>query len=171
MTIETNLANLAQAELANGEENFYFQEVLRQRDAHAIDALVQQLNEEIAPQIDCTACGNCCKSLMVNITQPEAEDLSAYLNMPINDLKEKYIETSMQGNMILNTIPCHFLKGTSCSIYEHRFAECRNFPGLHRDNFVDRLFATFMHYGRCPIIYNVIEQLKIELDFIATPEA
>ena len=165
MKIETNLANLAQAELAKEEENFFFKELLRNRDSKEIDKIVHKLNDEITPQIDCTACGNCCKSLMINVTQPEAEELSAHLNMTVNELKGKYIETSLQGDMIINTIPCHFLNNTRCSIYEHRFTECREFPGLHRDNFAARSFSTFMHYGRCPIIYNVVEQLKIEVGF------
>lgn len=162
----TDLQVLAQAELDRQEENYYFKTFLENRDGVDIDSRVNRLNEIIAPAIDCTACGNCCKSLMVNITQPEAERLAVYLQMDVGDLKEKYIETSQQGSMmVLNTIPCHFLKGTSCSIYEHRFAECRDFPALHRGNFRERLFATFMHYGRCPIIYNVVEQLKIETGF------
>ncbi|HWB27217.1 MAG TPA: YkgJ family cysteine cluster protein [Chitinophagaceae bacterium] len=166
MIPEINLAKLAQEELDKEEENLAFKEVLLNRDAGEVDALVNSLNAEIAPQIDCTQCGNCCKSLMVNITPAEVVDLSGYLKMPEEELKAKYIETSEGGKMIINTIPCYFLKGTSCSIYEHRFAECRNFPGLHNKGFNNRLFATFMHYGRCPIIYNVIEELKIKTGFI-----
>ncbi len=168
LQITTDLQVLAQAELDRQEENYYFKTFLEKRDGEEIDARVNRLNDIIAPAIDCTACGNCCKSLMVNITQPEAERLAVYLKMEVGDLKEKYIETSQQGSMmVLNTIPCHFLKGTSCSIYEHRFTECRDFPALHRGNFTERLFATFMHYGRCPIIYNVVEHLKIETGFKA----
>lgn len=170
MKLETNLAKLGLAELEKEEENYCFKEFLDRREGAEVDALVMGLNEAIAPKIDCTSCGNCCKSLMVNITQPEAERLSVYLDMEVDDLKEKYIETSLQGDMILNTIPCHFLKGTSCSIYEHRFTECRDFPALHRTGFKERLFATFMHYGRCPIIYNVIEQLKWQTGFKTTEQ-
>ncbi|HVX51550.1 MAG TPA: YkgJ family cysteine cluster protein [Chitinophagaceae bacterium] len=166
MIPETNLAILAQAELDKEEENYSFKELLQHSDAAEIDNLVYALNDEIAPQINCTQCGNCCKSLMVNITGPEVKDISAYLGMTEPAFKDAYVETSLQGDMILNTIPCHFLRGTVCGVYEHRFAECRNFPGLHNAGFTQRLFATFMHYGRCPIIYNVIEQLKIKTGFL-----
>lgn len=167
LKLQTNLTALAQAEAANEEENYAFKEALRTADPTTIDGLVQELNELITPQIDCTACGNCCKTLMINVTQPEVEDVAAHLGITTGELKGKYIETSQQGDMmIVNTIPCHFLKGSMCSVYEHRFAECREFPGLHRPGFVNRLFATFMHYGRCPIIFNVIEQLKIKTGFV-----
>ena len=67
--------------------------------------------------------------------------------------------------MIINTIPCHFLKGTSCSIYEHRFTECREFPHLNKPHFRGRLFGTMQYYEICPIIFNVVEQLKEALDY------
>ncbi len=169
MKPETNLARLAQAELEKEEENFHFKELLHRKNPVEVDTLVNHLNAKIAPEIDCTACGNCCKSLMINVTGPEVEDLSHFLDVPVKDIKAKYIETSLQGDMIVNTIPCHFLTGTRCNIYEHRFTECRDFPGLHRSGFVERSFATFMHYGRCPIVYNVIERLKVELGFINNP--
>ena len=165
LQLQTNLAYIEKEAIEKEAENFFFKEVLLAGDPGEIDSAVQQLNAEITPQIDCTACGNCCKSLMINVTQPEVEELSAYLAIPEIELKEKYIETSLQGNMIVNTIPCQFLKGTLCGIYNHRFNECREFPGLHKTGFTRRLFAHFMHYGRCPIVYNVVERLKIKTGF------
>lgn len=162
----TDLQKLATDEKLKEEENFHFREFLAKQDDEIIDASVYKLNEIIAPQINCTECGNCCKTLMVNIIENESVDLAAHLNMKLPELKEKYIETSLQGDMILNKIPCHFLAGTVCSIYEHRFTECREFPKLHLPKFKNRLFATFMHYGRCPIIYNVLEELKKQTGFI-----
>ena len=162
----TDLQQLASDEELKEDENFHFREFLAKHDDEIIDAKVFKLNEIIAPQINCTECGNCCKTLMVNITENESVDLAVFLKIQIQDLKEKYIETSLQGNMILNKIPCHFLSGTVCSIYENRFTECKEFPRLHLPKFRSRLFATFMHYGRCPIIYNVIEELKKQTGFI-----
>lgn len=165
--LETDLMQIAKAELEKNEENLRFKDMLRGSDAASIDAEVQALNNGVTPQIDCTTCGNCCKTLMINVTQPEVEKLSVHLQMQEETLKEKYIETSLTGDrMIVNAIPCHFLTGTKCGIYEYRFAGCREFPGMHLPGFTNRLFTTFMHYGRCPIIYNVVEQLKIKTGFI-----
>ena len=130
-----------------------------------VDDAVHELNELIAPQVDCTSCGNCCKSLMINVTKTEAENLALQLNTNVTELKKKYIEVSSEGQMIMNTIPCHFLTGTSCSIYENRFTECREFPHLHKDNFSSRLFGTFQYYAMCPIIFNVVEALKNRLHY------
>ncbi len=165
MHIETDTATIAALAELREEENYAFRTYLDRQDHAAIDEKVFVLNKQIAPQIDCTACGQCCKVLMVNITEPEVERLSVHLEMSIEATKTKYVETSLQGEMIMNSIPCHFLKDTACSIYEHRFTECREFPRLHRPGFVNRLFATFMHYAKCPIIYNVVEELKVETKF------
>jgi len=106
---------------------------------------------------------------MINVTPPEAENVANHLDLALNIFKEKYIEESQQGQMIMNTIPCHFLAGSMCTIYENRFTECREFPHLHRDNFQGRLFGTLMHYSMCPIIFNVIEELKIQTGFNTDP--
>ena len=146
-------------------ENDHFKNFLKEQDREQIDSIVHQLNEEITPQIDCTHCGNCCKSLMINVTAGETESLAGHLNMDVADVKEKYIEISNQGQMIINTIPCHFLEGKSCTIYQNRFTECREFPHLHKANFKARFFGTIMYYSMCPIIFNTIENLKQKLNF------
>ena len=102
---------------------------------------------------------------MINITPEETVSLATHLQMDIETVKEKFIEISEQGKMIINTIPCHFLGGTSCTIYENRFNECREFPHLHKKDFITRLFGTLMYYAMCPIIFNVVETLKEELNY------
>ncbi|MES2849415.1 MAG: YkgJ family cysteine cluster protein [Bacteroidota bacterium] len=146
-------------------ENDGFRVFLKSSDGKAIDTLVHQLNNTITPQIDCTACGNCCKSLMINVTTEESENLASHLQTTVQDIKEKYLDESAGGKMVISKIPCHFLSGTKCSIYEHRFEGCREFPHLNRDNFTNRLFGIMMYYPVCPIIFNVVEALKIKTGF------
>ncbi len=162
----TNLSSISNLAAERENENDDFRIFLKNRDSKAVDILVHEINDSIAPQIDCTQCGNCCKSLMINITAFEADNLASQLNIGLPDLKKKYIEESNEGQFIINTIPCHFLAGTSCSIYENRFTECREFPHLHKDNFNSRLFGTMMYYSMCPIIFNVVEELKSRLSLM-----
>jgi uncharacterized protein len=127
--------------------------------------VVASLNSEIAPQIDCTSCGNCCKSLMVNINEQEASSLADHLRLSRDNFDNKYIEKGSNRIMLLNAIPCHFLSDNKCTVYEYRFEGCKEFPALHLPGFKKRAFTTFMHYDRCPIIFNVVERLKQELNF------
>lgn len=165
--LQTDLASIAEMATARETENEAFKDFLKSKDATAIDKIVHRLNADISPKIDCTTCGNCCRSLMINVSDEEATNLAKHLQISTSDLKATYIEEGSGGLMIMNKIPCHFLAGTKCSIYEHRFAGCRAFPHLDLPKFTARLFSTFMYYSMCPIIFNVVETLKAETGFEA----
>jgi uncharacterized protein len=162
----TDLSFIAAEALLKEEENDHFLRSLRNQDDQTLDVIAHQLNDVVSTAIDCTKCGNCCKSLVINVTKEEVGMLAEHLHMLVEATKEKYIEESMQGNCFINTIPCHFLTDNKCTIYETRFTECRDFPHLHKPGFKARLSGTLMHYGRCPIIYNVVEEMKLHLGFV-----
>ena len=161
----TSLTVIEDLALEKENENYQFQYFLKAIDGTKIDTLVQELNSIVTPQIDCTTCGNCCKTLLINVTENEADNLSTYLNKRRIDFDKEYVEKGSNGMMLINTIPCSFFADNKCTIYDYRFAGCREFPGLDIPNFTKRLFTVFMHYGRCPIIFNVVEQLKVMTNF------
>lgn len=165
INIETNLNTILQFSQNIEQENVAFIDFLKQENGLELDNKVKELNETITSKIDCTACGNCCKTLLINVSEKEADNLSDFLKMNRKCFEEKYIEKGSNGMMLMNTIPCSFLNDNKCTVYEHRFEGCKEFPAMHLSNFKERLFTTFMHYARCPIIFNIIEQLKKELKF------
>lgn len=162
---ETSLQVIAAAAAEKEEENDHFLRFIRRHDGGAMDALVHEINSQVSPAIDCTACGNCCNHLVVNITKDEIRGLAQYLDKTVDQVREEYIEESLAGNCYMSTVPCHFLHEKKCSIYTARFTECRDFPHLHKPGFKERLLGTLLHYGSCPIIYNVIEQVKHKTGF------
>ena len=163
--IETDLEQIAIFSAAKMEENDRFKVFVKECNSEQVDALVSELDKTISPQINCTDCGNCCKSLMVLISDPEADNLSQHLGQTRETFDTAYLEKGSNGLMIMNRMPCPFLSDNKCAVYEHRFEGCKEFPALHLPNFTRRLFTTFMHYDRCPIIYNVVEGLKNEIGF------
>lgn len=161
-----DLNEIKEIALAKENENDLFRQYLSNCGEAAVDERVHALNEKITSQIDCTKCGNCCRSLMINVDKEDASRLSDHLQLSEAVFLEKYVEVSASGSLaIMNTIPCHFLEDNKCQVYTARPKECREFPGLHQAGFVKRSFTYFMHYGRCPIIFHVIEELKKELKF------
>ena len=148
-------------------ENDDFKSWLKGHDDALVDGLVHSINDRVSAAIDCTECARCCKQLMINVTPDEMTACATHLAVSADTFKEKYLEESQMGKLYINTIPCHFLEGTRCGIYTHRFADCRDFPNLHKPGFKPRLLGTLLHYGRCPIVYNVVEELKTELGFNA----
>lgn len=160
------MATIASLAVEKQTENDAFGSFLKSAaQPEHIDTLVYALNDAITPQVDCTVCGNCCKTLMINVTDEEADKLSTYLDQSREKFDNTYLEKG-SSMMVVNTMPCNFLSDNKCTVYDYRFAGCREFPALHLPNFTKRIFTTFMHYDRCPIIYNVVEQLKIETGFI-----
>jgi hypothetical protein len=163
--LETNLTIIAQKSITDVIENKAFVEYLQQLNATEIDDAVYELDLKISPQIDCTQCGSCCKTLMINVEEQEANIAAQSLSMSRKTFDEKYIEKSLGGKMVISKIPCHFLQDNKCNIYLNRFAGCKEFPALHLPHIQKRLFTIFMHYGRCPIIFNVMENLKVAVGF------
>jgi uncharacterized protein len=149
--------------LERESENDHFARKIKEMDAVWVDSLVQQLNNEISPKIDCTKCGNCCKTLMINVSEQEADHLSQHLQLNRTDFDEQYLEKGSNGMMLMNSIPCSFLSDNKCNVYEYRFEGCREFPAMHLPGFSKRLFTTLMHYGRCPIIFNIVEEMKEQI--------
>jgi hypothetical protein len=165
MQPEINLNIIATKSITNVLENQAFVEHLQQLNADEIDDAVYELELKIALQIDCTQCGNCCKTLMINVEPKEADIAAQHLQISRAKFDATYIEKSIGGKMLISKIPCHFLEDNKCSIYLSRFAGCKEFPALHLPQIQKRLFTIFMHYGRCPIIFNVMEALKKEVRF------
>ena len=162
---QSDLTIIAADAIANEEENYAFRLWLKRADDTELDERVHTINNRVTAAIDCTQCGNCCKTLVINVTPAEIDALGHALEMTPSAVKEKYIEESQQGSCYMNTMPCNFLSENKCTIYTNRFKECRDFPHLHKPGFQQRFLGTLGHYGRCPIIYNVIEELKTELNF------
>lgn len=166
MELKHQLTEIAAVAQEKEAENDAFRAFLKSQPSDDIDVLVQELDAVITPQIDCTACGNCCNSLMVQVLPYELTRLANHLDQPEAEVKARYIETGGSDSMMLmNQIPCHFLKDKCCTIYEQRFEDCRVFPGLHLPQFTNRLFSMFAQYDRCPIIFNVMEEMKVRLNF------
>jgi Fe-S-cluster containining protein len=162
----TNLVEIAAIAEKNEATNYAFINFLQQLNSTTLDNLVHQLNKEITPKIDCTSCGNCCKSLMINVTEQEADLLANHLQQSRENFDALYIERGSSGTMLINKIPCHFLQDNKCTVYEYRFEGCKEFPAMHLPQVQQRLFTVFMHYHRCPIIFNIVEQLKKVTEFV-----
>jgi hypothetical protein len=85
---------------------------------------------------------------------PEDKFVEHYMEFDNNEKKFKFKE-----------IPCSFLKDNKCTLYECRQSDCRSFPHLHKKGFTTRLIDILQNYSICPIVFNVYEQLKIEMRF------
>jgi uncharacterized protein len=162
-----NLPFIAAEAIAKEDENFAFRAYLKSKDDEEVDKLTQPLGSKYTKAIDCTQCGNCCKTYMVSVDDNDIEKLAKGLQISIADCKAQYIEGSNEtGDYFMNSIPCKLLKNNKCTVYEHRPVTCAEFPHVHKPFFTSRLLQMISNYGVCPIVYHVMEDLKKQYAFI-----
>jgi Fe-S-cluster containining protein len=167
--LETDHHQLEALAQARFDENEHFKQFLKKLPPDEVDYFVIAINKEVEAGIDCLACGKCCTRLMVNIDDAAITRLADRLQLTEAQFRERFVEGGSFMSF-LNAIPCQFLDGKACTVYDIRPDECRNFPQLDRPGFTTRMFGTFSHYGMCPIIFNVVERLKTALDFRISDE-
>jgi Fe-S-cluster containining protein len=68
------------------------------------------------------------------------------------------------GKYITQALPCPFLDGNLCAIYEVRPAVCADYPHLQK-NFRSRLWQVLDNATVGPIVYNVLGRVKKRLGF------
>lgn len=149
--LEIDLEKLAQEAIDKEDENIAFQVYLNEQDSDAVDVVVAKLNAEITPAISCVECGNCCVNLRPIASREEvgqfvhAEDIDKY--------------------MYADHFACVHQVDKKCTKYLERSQECRDFPYMDRDKYTSRTYGVLLNYPNCPIVYNIFEQLKVELEW------
>ncbi len=151
---------------ANREENKRFKTFLMPIPTQLVDSYVQELNDKIAPAIDCTRCGNCCKVLEPPVTQDEVKRLADLKKLSTAEFQQQYVgQETGTGIHFLKCQPCIFLQSERCTIYNNRPASCADYPHLDQPNIKYRWKSLMNNYAMCPIVYNVVEALKEKTAF------
>jgi hypothetical protein len=167
MKIETDLKRIEQLAEENEDENWAFRSFLKQLDLGRkdLDAIVHRINDEVSAQIDCTACGNCCKQIRPVLDMADVSAFADGLNIPVSEIQVNHLELHPErpSHYYFNALPCPFLSDNRCTNYDHRPQDCRSYPHLHKDDFLFRLMGVIGNYAVCPIVFNVYERLKEEL--------
>lgn len=148
-------------------ENERFRRHLKSRD-HS-DRILRRLAEEVEDEIDCTTCANCCRVATVRLTERDVENMSKSLRMTRERFLSDYTTQSDDEGLILRRTEkgCVFLDGNLCLVYDHRPANCEDFPHVVRGNgsIVSRMWDLVDRACYCPIVYNSIEAFKAETGF------
>jgi Fe-S-cluster containining protein len=158
------------AQKADGE-NWKFRQFLKQRcelEEEELDKLVFEVTRQVWAGIDCTTCANCCKEVKPTLSEEDVNRLARRLGIERQELINAYLQPAEAGEdnpWETKTTPCPFLKDNKCSVYEDRPANCRGYPYLYEPRFTARLMSMLQRVSTCPIVYEVMEELKKELGF------
>lgn len=154
------------------DENWEFRSFLKFYDELSddeLDELVFRLASQYESEIECTNCGRCCKELKPTVSKEDQQRLADGLGITVKQLKDEYLEydNDDEPGWQMKDIPCPFLKNNKCIIYENRPDVCRGYPYLHKAGFSYRTRMMIERTFICPIVFNVMEELKKEIAFDA----
>jgi len=153
-------------------ENSRFRQFLKARcnlEPDEIDQRVFETTRRVWAGIDCTTCANCCREVKPTFSEEEVNRVARRLGMERRRFIERYLERSeaySENPWQTRTTPCPFLKDNLCSVYEDRPADCSGYPYLYQPDFVFRTWGMIERTFTCPIVYEVMEELKKSLGFL-----
>jgi len=146
--------------------NKKFFEKLRKVSPDQLDKIVHPVHEDVFEEVDCLACANCCKTTSPIFYQADIERVARKLRVKPSDFIDQYLHLDEDKDYVLNSSPCPFLDGENyCLVYESRPTACREYPHTNRKRFRQILNLTLKNTQVCPAVYEIVERLKVKLDF------
>ena len=159
------------------DENWRFRTFLKGQchlKSDEVDRRVFAITRHVWAGIDCTSCANCCRQVKPSFSEEEVERLARRLGMKRRPFIERYLERAeveSDNPWQTRTKPCPFLEDNRCSVYEDRPADCSGYPYLYKPALVSRMMAMIERTSTCPIVYEVMEDLKKSLGFLRRQRA
>lgn len=162
----TDLVQIKRLGEKQRDENMRFRAWLKSHNF--VEKRFRAIAEQAEESIDCTQCANCCRVATTQINDRDIDRMSRGLGMRRDEFLDQYTVESDEGIILRRTqAGCVFLQGTLCSIYEFRPNTCELFPHLVKGNgsFVSRMWHMPDRAVYCPIVFNSLEQFKVEAGF------
>jgi hypothetical protein len=152
---------LRQLVRSNQKESAKFIRQLKKRKPTGLDELVHELHHEAFSRFNCLDCANCCKTIGPLLIPSDVDRLARHLKMKYQEFMEKYVVTDEDGDLVFRQHPCPFLQDDNyCMVYEQRPRACREYPHTDRSRFHQILDLTLKNCETCPVVYEIVEELK-----------
>lgn len=161
MSSPLNLKQYRQKAYRDKKKLVSFLEDITSKQDKALYPLVRKAEKHAWNTVDCTACGNCCKTMTPTWKKAEVKKLAAHLGITYEEFFDRwlYVEEST-GDICNKSTPCQFLNAQGlCSVYELRPHDCSRFPHLHRKDFFDQTEVFGANLHRCPATYEAMKKL------------
>lgn len=144
---------------AETESTVFFKK--NKKKLEQLDTFIHTQHAVFSNKYNCLACANCCKTLGPAIYDKDIERMAKALRMKPSKFNEIYLRKDDDGDYVFQSIPCPFLLPDNyCAIYECRPKACREYPHTERKKFSQIFLLSVKNTYTCPIVYEVIEQLK-----------
>lgn len=143
------------------DENWRFRQFVKfecKLNEDEIDGQVWETTKRVWAGIDCTVC----REVRPTLSEEEVNRLAARLGTTPLQFIDTYQEPNGDDDnpWQTRTSPCPFFKDNRCSVYEDRPDICKGYPYLYDPEFSSRTMGMISRTFTCPIVYEVIEDLK-----------
>lgn len=145
------------------ETNSFFKR-LKKRPPKKLDAIMQEIHEEVFAKTDCLECANCCKTTGPLFERKDIDRIAKFLKMKPAQFEANYLRIDEDNDWVLQLVPCAFLgEDNACSIYDVRPKACREFPHTDRPKIYKIAQHTQKNVAICPAAFSIVEKMKERL--------
>jgi len=148
------------------DENYRFRRYLKNHaDEEELDRQFKKLHEKYFKIYDCKKCRNCCKEIGISMSEEELDKICNYLKLD----KEKYIEKNLinnYGEYSFKDTKCKFLdECNNCQIENCLPITCKEYPYTNKEERLFSLLGVVANASVCPVVFEILEELKHEYHF------
>lgn len=145
------------------EENHHFLKNVWTLPKDEFQTSLTNIHQDAFQKIDCLACANCCKTTPAIITKSDISRIAKHLNTSPKQFLRQYVIEDVNGDMMLNGLPCRFLKeDNSCKIYDVRPEACKRYPHTDEKEYVNRPALNLANTIVCPAAFYIVQKLKMQ---------
>ncbi len=151
------------------DENYAFRAFLkRSADPADLDKRFRNLHEQLFADYDCSKCRNCCSSYHSSFADEELYAAAKELEISKEEFCKQYLEYSDEEQKFESkNVPCDFLgENGQCVLGDCRPVDCKDYPYTKRNDRLGSLFTIIEMTKICPVVYEMMERLKEEYDFL-----
>ena len=142
------------------KETAHILKKLKNKKGKRLDALADNIHDDIFKKINCLDCANCCTSIPPIVTKTDAARIAKKMGMKPAEFEKEYLIIDEDGDTVINTSPCPFLqKNNACLIYDIRPKACRQFPHTDNMDFSKNMKLHKMNARVCPGVFHILRSL------------
>ncbi len=157
------LSSLSERAQQKEKEHKKYLRRLKDKNPKKLDETFARIHAEVFADIDCLACGNCCRSIPPKWLDRDIVKAAKIMSMHPKTFKLRYLETDEDEDLVCRETPCPFLDADNyCFIYEDRPKSCREYPHTDSKNMRGLLTVTRKNIAVCPGVFEIVEKLRDE---------
>ena len=134
---------------------------LRKLKPRRIDNEFHSAHFQVFEETNCLDCANCCKTTSPVFYRLDIERISKSLKMKVGEFIDTYLYEDIEGDYVLNAVPCPFLGiDNKCIVYESRPVACREYPHTNRKRMHQILNLTLKNSQICPAVNEILKKMN-----------